>query len=91
MVALLEIGHAVALPLHVFRLVAHVAQQRLDLASRLQMRRGKLEMIALERIGHAAARKEGAAQERRAAALLLQQREVDVQRVVLVGIVAERF
>ena len=55
------------------------------------MRRGKLKMVALERIGHAAARKEGPAQERRAAALLLQQREVDVQRVVLVGIVAERF
>ena len=90
-VALLEIGHAVALPLHVFRLVAHVAQQRLDLAPRLQMRRGKLKMVALERIGHAAARKKGPAQERRAAALLLQQREVDVQRVVLVGIVAERF
>ena len=48
-------------------------------------------MIALERIGHAAAGQKGSPQKGRAAALLLKQGKVDVQRKVLRNIVAQRF
>ena len=48
-------------------------------------------MIALERIGHAAAGEKRTAQKGRAAALILKQRKVDMQRIVRPRVIAERF
>ena len=53
--AALKIRDEIVLPHDVFRLKAHVAQQRLHLASGLHVRGRKLKMVALLRIGHTAA------------------------------------
>ena len=90
MLAALEICDEVALPHDVFRLKAHVAQQRLYLAPRLHVRCRELQMIALLRVSHAAAREKRPAQKRSAAALLLQQRKVQVQRKMRPPVIAER-
>ena len=69
---------------------AHIAKKRFDLLCRLQMRGGKLQMIALFGIGHTSAGEKRAAQKRRAAALLLQQGKIDMQRKMRLSVVAKR-